>query len=88
MLPQAGAGTMAMKIVQTFPTFTVPDAKAHQLDFVEFSRRAFVQQNTTVNFANGVLSEFKSTDPSIATGVLTLATDALKSVVFTVPLVK
>jgi hypothetical protein len=76
----------AMVIAQTFNPITVPSAKG--LAFVEFSRRAFVENHTTISFQNGVLNEFHSTDPSIATGALTLSSDLLKSVVLTVPLVR
>ena len=78
--------TKAFKLTQLFKPVTVPSARG--LAFVEFSRRAFVENHTTIAFANGVLSEFHSTDPSIATGAITLGSDVLKSVVLTVPLVR
>ncbi|MGX8010096.1 hypothetical protein ACVDG8_014585 [Mesorhizobium sp. ORM8.1] len=66
--------------------FSVPSASAR--GYVAFSRRAFVDNKTSIQFANGLLSEFQSTDPSVVAGTITLATDVLKSVALTVPLAK
>jgi hypothetical protein len=87
-LPQAGSTKRKpLQVTQDFGPVTVPDASAG-LDFVEFSRRAFVQNGTTVAFSGGVLASFKSTDPSTVAPAINLVTDALKSVVLAVPLVR
>jgi hypothetical protein len=72
---------------QWTPPITVPAANAG-MAFVEFGRRAFVLNATSIAFKNGVVSEFKTTDPSIIAGALTLSSDLLKTVVLTIPIVK
>jgi hypothetical protein len=55
---------------------------APQLDtigFVRFKRRLFVTNMTTVNFVNGMVSEFKSDDPSEVAGVFTLPVAVLQT---------
>lgn len=73
-------------LMQKMAPVTVPSSK--YVAYVEFSRRAFVENHTTIAFTDGVLSEFHSTDPSIVAGAVTLGSDILKSVALTVPLVK
>lgn len=58
------------------------------IGFVRFNRRAFVENETTVTFANGMVSEFSAKNPSEVVGFLQLPTELLKSVVLTVPLVR
>lgn len=48
--------------------------------FVRFNRRAFVANSTTIAFDNGMLSQFKSTDPSEIVGFLKLPLEILKAV--------
>ena len=87
-LPKAGEkGLVAMTYAQLMNPVTVPAASAG-MAFIEFGRRAFVENHTSINFTDGVVNEFKSTDPSIIAGALTLSSDLLKTVVFTIPIVK
>ena len=87
-LPAAGPRkVLPMALVQTFGPVAIPDALTPP-SYVEFGRRTFVQNATTSTFANGVLSEFKSTDPSVVAPAITLTTDLLKSVVLAVPLTR
>jgi hypothetical protein len=86
MLPSPVNPTKRFVLDQDMIPVTVPSSE--YVAYVEFSRRAFVENHTTIAFADGVLSEFHSTDPSIVTGAVTLVNDLLKSVVLTVPLVR
>jgi hypothetical protein len=87
-IPKAGSKEPAPLVLsQRFNPVAVPSARAGQA-FVEFGRRAFVENHTSIQFADGVVSEFKSTDPSIIAGAITLSSDLLKTVVLTVPIVR
>jgi hypothetical protein len=88
LLPKAGAiKPVPMTLTQQFNPVTVPSGTAG-LAFVEFGRRAFVENHTSLTFTDGVVSEFKSTDPSIIANAITLSSDLLKTVVLTVPIAK
>jgi hypothetical protein len=67
-------------------TVRAPDPTKHM--FVRFDREAFVTNATSISFANGLLTDFKSTDPSEVVGFLSLPKDLLTSVTLTVPLAK
>lgn len=89
-VPKAQARTQAqvpLRLSQEFYPLTVPVASRIPA-FVEFGRRAFVENQTSLAFKEGVVSEFKSTDPSIVANALTLTSDLLKTVVLTVAIVK
>ena len=58
------------------------------IGFVKFNRRAFVQNKTSITFSNGIVTDFKATDPSELVGFLQLPNEFLKGVVLTVPLVR
>jgi hypothetical protein len=85
---QPGSATQVpYGVTKTYNSFVVPSASA-PLGFVEFGRRAFVENHTTITFTDGVVSDFKSTDPSIIAPAINLSTDLLKAVVLTVPIVR
>jgi hypothetical protein len=87
LVPKLAVGNAPLSFTQTFGPVAVPIA-TNRLAFVEFSRRVFVENHTTIAFTDGVLTEFHSTDPSIIAGAVTLSSDLLKSVALTVPLVR
>jgi hypothetical protein len=49
------------------------------IGFVRFNRRAFVTNTTSITFANGMISEFKSSDPSEIVGFFTLPVALLQT---------
>jgi hypothetical protein len=64
------------------PATVVSQVLAPQADaigFVRFNRRAFVTNMTTIVFTQGMVSEFKSSDPSEAVGFFTLPVALLQS---------
>jgi hypothetical protein len=77
---------------EDFEPFTVrADVMAphkSRLGVVRFNRRKFVTNETSISFANGLVSEFSAKDPSEVVGFLQLPTEILKGVVLTVPLIK
>lgn len=88
LLPKAGlTKPVPLKLTQQFNPVTVPSGTA-RLAFVEFGRRSFVENHTSLTFTDGVVSEFKSTDPSIIANAITLTSDLLKTVVLTVAIAK
>jgi hypothetical protein len=59
---------------------------ASRIGYVAFTRRAFVTNTTTVTFTNGMITGFKSTDPSELVGFLSLPKELIGSVTLMVPL--
>lgn len=87
LVPKAGVTKpVPMQLTQLFNPVTVPSATAG-IAFVEFGRRAFVENHTSLTFTDGVVSEFKSTDPSIIANAITLSSDLLKTVVLAVAII-
>jgi hypothetical protein len=87
-MAQAGhAKLVPMQFSQNFGPVNAP-MDTPELAYVEFSRRVFVENHTTLAFTDGILTEFHSTDPSVIAGAVTLGSDLLKSVALTVPLVR
>lgn len=54
--------------------------------FIRFKRRNFVSNSTTASFTNGMLTGFKSSDPSETVGFLALPLELLKTVTILVTL--
>jgi hypothetical protein len=64
------AGTGHVMTVTSTQQLLAPQADA--MGFVRFNRRAFVTNATFIAFSNGMISEFRSSDPSEAVGFFTL----------------
>jgi len=58
-------------------TQQVIGAAPYDVGYVHFKRRPFTVNNTQISFTNGLVSEFKSSDPSEVVGFLALPTAAL-----------
>jgi hypothetical protein len=73
---------------RTAMEFDVIAPRPDRIGFVRFNRRAFVQNTTTIQWTNGVVSHFAAKNPSEVLGFFSLPTALLGSVALTVPLVK
>jgi hypothetical protein len=68
-----GDEVVAKSVIETLAP--VPD----MMGFIRFKRRAFVKNTTTATFTGGMLTGFKSEDPSEIIGFLNLPTEILKT---------
>lgn len=73
---------------KTIMEFDVVAPRTDRIGFVRFNRRAFVQNTTTIQWTNGVVSHFAAKNPSEVLGFFSLPTALLGSVALTVPLAR
>jgi hypothetical protein len=75
LLDQNGHAVPGQPSVQTVQQVLAPRDDA--ICFVRFNRRAFSLNSTSLSFTNGMVSEFKSNDPSEVVGFLAVPAAAL-----------
>jgi hypothetical protein len=85
---KARVGGTTVELERSYLLVVPRYAEGDPVGYVKFTREAFVDNKTSISFDSGLVSEFQSTDPSPISGTFTAASDVLKSVVLTVPLVR